>query len=527
MDSLCAVSESFLNRWRAMLSPATAALGTPRRLMIAVALWIATFAPFVVDFDAQSVAAVSVGGLLTAYVVATAWRLPLVALTVAATASIIDWHYVLALALASHLAGTRLDRSRYALLVFSVAVFVGGGAALIGGNDLYDWSIRVGFLVLFGFFPWLGGLYRRQRAALVSAGWERAAQLEEQQRIVIEQSRLRERARIANDMHDFMGHHLSLAALHAGGLELDPSLEQRHVTKVGELRASIASAGEQLREIIGVLRDESEAAPTVPAGETIEELVAHSSGAGLDITLETTGSFDGIDPMRLRAAYRLVQEGLTNVAKHAPDAAVSVRVCAEPDMLRVTVRNGPPSRSLDGEQVGGQKGITGLRERARLHGGTLSADAVDGGFALTMVLPNEPNAVVPPAETASRGVKREFRRANTRVRRSLLLALFAPVIIGAVLVLALMGLYAYDSFTSELSPHEYEAMHIGQPRSALSDIIPDRQVPERGTEPPPQPPPSSQCEFYRSTAGFLPSKFDVYRLCFRDGLLVDKNVLAR
>ncbi|MBY8851921.1 sensor histidine kinase, partial [Saccharothrix sp. MB29] len=376
---------------RAAFTPLPPEPRTTRRTLTVAGLWVVTAVPFAVDVDHQGWPAIVIGLLVTGYIAVAAWRLPMVALPVAAVTALFDWRYLFTLALAAQVAGRRTAGPRYALAVVAVAATLGTGAAFAIGQDLYDWSFRVGGLVVFGLFPWLVGLHRRQRAALVRAGWQRAAQLEEQQRIVAEQARLRERARIASDMHDFLGHHLSLAALHAGALELDTTLSERQVAKAGELRASIATAARQLREIIDVLRDAGDPVPTAPAGEGIRELVARSVAAGMDVELDVAVDLDGVDLMRRRAAYRLVQEALTNVAKHAPGAPARVAIGARPDALEISVVNRPPTRPPAGDRARGNTGLAGLRERARLLGGTFdSGPRPDGGFAVCMLLPHAP-----------------------------------------------------------------------------------------------------------------------------------------
>ena len=103
--------------------------------------------------------------------------------------------------------------------------------------------------------PWLIGRYRAQQALLATAGWERAERIEREQRMAIDQERLRERSRIAEDMHDSVGHELSLIALRAAALELDPRCRRSTGGPRPTLREAAATATERLGEIIGVLRD--------------------------------------------------------------------------------------------------------------------------------------------------------------------------------------------------------------------------------------------------------------------------------
>nr|BFE55926.1 hypothetical protein GCM10020063_004520 [Dactylosporangium thailandense] len=227
-------------------------------------------------------------------------------------------------------------------------------------------------LALFVVLPWLAGRFRRQQADLVVAGRERIAQLE----LIA----LRERARIAADMHDSLGHELALIALRAGALELAPDLSPPHREAAAALRASAVTATDRLRETIGILR---ESAPADPADERVEALVQRAREAGMAITLRVG---EGPRPPAVeRAVHRVVQEALTNAARHAPGSAVAVGIEHDAGEIVVVVRNelgdaaAVPSR--DGS------GLSGLRERMRLLGGSLQAGPGEGGFTVTARIP--------------------------------------------------------------------------------------------------------------------------------------------
>lgn len=124
------------------------------------------------------------------------------------------------------------------------------------------------------------------------AGWERAARLEREQRLVAEQARLRERTRIAQDMHDLLGHELSLIALSAGALKLAPGLPEAHRAAAQDIRSRAGAAVERLGEVIGVLREPSETAPPSEPGAGaagLAGLVDRAAEAGLDVRLRVEG----------------------------------------------------------------------------------------------------------------------------------------------------------------------------------------------------------------------------------------------
>ncbi|MEU8363052.1 histidine kinase [Nonomuraea sp. NPDC048882] len=299
----------------------------------------------------------------------------------------------------AYLTGRRLARVRSALVAFCVISLVGVAVVLSQGGDLALWVSMVTGLAGTYLVPYLLGLLRRrlldQRRQATLAGEA--------------QARLRERARIARDMHDSLGHDLALIAVRAAGLELAPGLAPAQVKAAGELRVAAADATERLRQIIGLLRDDADAAPLSPVGEDVSELVRRAADSGMSITLrlsedEPEGPPTGpsaspsmgpsIGPPAVPSAgpasalaRAVVQEGLTNAAKHAPGAAVEVTVSPH----RVRVRNGPP-RSRPVARSGGL-GLAGLRERVRLSGGTLTAGPSGDGFELTVTLPHEPGTL--------------------------------------------------------------------------------------------------------------------------------------
>ncbi|MFY1689256.1 histidine kinase [Plantactinospora sp. WMMB782] len=182
-------------------------------------------------------------------------RLPLVPLFVVVALCALDGNYCFALPPVSYLLGRRMAGTWPAAASYS-GLAVLGTPLVWSRSGFVPWATMAGALVYAGLFPWLVGRYRRQQRALVAAGWERAEQLEREQRMLAREVRLRERARIAEDMHDSLGHELSLLALRAGALELLPDLDERTRAAAGQLRAGAATATGQLRDIIDVLRDD-------------------------------------------------------------------------------------------------------------------------------------------------------------------------------------------------------------------------------------------------------------------------------
>ncbi len=210
-----------------------------------------------------------------------------------------------------------------------------------------------------------------------------------------ERAVLAERQRIAREMHDVVAHHMSVIAIQAEAApyrvpDPDPVLAK----SFADIRANALAGLADLRRILGVLREESSAPLTAPQPDLdrIAELVDNACGTGTDVTAEVDRPDRDLPPAVGLAAYRIVQEALSNALKHAPGAAVRVSVAPTDDELRVVVRNDAPPAgapaSDDAAGTGGGHGLPGMRERATSLGGTFTAaPEPDGGFAVHASLP--------------------------------------------------------------------------------------------------------------------------------------------
>ncbi|MEU1601850.1 sensor histidine kinase [Micromonospora matsumotoense] len=240
-------------------------------------------------------------------------------------------------------------------------------------------------------------LFVRARRQLVLSLRDRAHRAEAEQQLRVDQARQLERTRIAREMHDVLAHRISLLSLHAGALEFRPDAPPQEVARAaGVIRGSAHAALQDLREVIGVLRADTSGGDTGPERPQptladVPALIAESRAAGVRVTLVDEVADPADVPTAVgRSAYRIVQEGLTNARKHAPGAAVAVRLAGAPGReLSVEIRNpwpvGPPGPVLPGAGTG----LVGIAERVTLAGGRLThgRDDATGDFRLAARLP--------------------------------------------------------------------------------------------------------------------------------------------
>ncbi|WJV44894.1 sensor histidine kinase [Streptomyces flavofungini] len=275
------------------------------------------------------------------------------------------------------------------------------GVLTVVATRLWELSFAVAASgVLLTAVPALLGMYVAARRGLIVALTERAERAEREQFLLAERARAEERVRLAGEMHDVVTHRVSLMVLQAGALRVVSSDERVRAEAEG-LRAAGCQALEELRDLVGVLRSPESAVGLVGGvGDDggvgvgdwgLSVLVEESRAVGVEVVLSESGDRSVSSPVVARTAYRIVQEALTNVRKHAPGSGVRVEVRYEADRVRLRVRNSAPTAAVDRELAssGSGSGLKGLRQRVELVGGTFeSGPRPDGGFTVKSVLPS-------------------------------------------------------------------------------------------------------------------------------------------
>lgn len=225
---------------------------------------------------------------------------------------------------------------------------------------------------------------REHLAAITRARQERQRARDEQERRQASEERLR----MAQELHDVLGHHLSLINVQAGvGLHLMDNRPEQAREALSAIKTASAEALREVRSVLGVLRTEGEAAPRQPA-LGLNRLDALTGDAGFPVRTRTGGEPRMLPAEVDRAAYRIVQEALTNVRRHAgPDPNVLVEIIYQPAALALSITN----TGVAVESFAAGSGITGMRARAESLGGRLTAGpGPAGGFMVTAVVPAPP-----------------------------------------------------------------------------------------------------------------------------------------
>ncbi|GAB3030703.1 two-component sensor histidine kinase [Nocardioides flavus (ex Wang et al. 2016)] len=260
--------------------------------------------------------------------------------------------------------------------------------APIPGNDPLVTTL-VNLTVNAGMMGW--GLYIGSRRELLWSLRSRAERAELEQELRLAQARSTERTRIAREMHDVLAHRITQVSMHAGALAFRDDLAGDRLREgLGQIQRQANDALHELRDVLGVLREDDPGTSTArpqPTYDDIGALVAEEVSLGMHIDWsDDVDAPTPVPPATGRALYRIVQEGITNVRKHAPGSGVEIRSSGDPGRGITLVVSNPVARAT-GETPGAGLGLVGLRERAELRGGRLRQRREGSRFVLEAWLP--------------------------------------------------------------------------------------------------------------------------------------------
>jgi signal transduction histidine kinase len=303
-----------------------------------------------------------------------------------------------AYAVGRHLHGRR---SIHALGVGTVVI-----VGLAFSFDPHDIFFPVTF---FWILPWLAGRTIRNHTILARELAEKAERAQHAREEDERRAIALERSRIARELHDVLAHNLSVMVVQASAarrvLDKDPA---RAVEVAALIERTGREALAEIRHMFGpVRRGDGEDLSGPPSIARLDELARRARSAGLGVELRVSGDQVALPPGIDQAAYRIVQEALTNAIKHAGSARARVTVEYEPNEVVLSIEDDGdgPREGFDLSEVGGGHGLVGMRERAALYGGIVQAGRRrGGGFAVRARLPTRPR--VPGAELSGTGAGR-------------------------------------------------------------------------------------------------------------------------
>lgn len=353
------------------------------------------------------VVAQSVAVVLSRYRPVIAWVLALVSfwpvaqLTTPGTPGVTPWPWLVPGMLGYYVVQYAIARYRRRwLMVSSYAAAVSLTVAVSGAApDVWTSPELATFILLSAAAALAGDVNRIRHEAHLRV-------LEEERQTAQERARretLEERSRIARELHDVVAHHMSVIAVQASTAtyrldDLPPGARRELESIAGSARESLT----EMRRLLGVLRADEAAAERTPQPglATLEQLVDATERAGIPVEYSVRAMPAELPPSIDLTAYRIVQEALSNVVRHAPGAGACVEIAGEPQRLVVRVTNTAPTEPPE-EQPGAGHGLMGMSERVEVLGGEITAGPLaGGGFQVDAAIPLRPSAVAVPAEQA-------------------------------------------------------------------------------------------------------------------------------
>ena len=275
-------------------------------------------------------------------------------------------------------------------------VAVGSGVVLGWDDIARSGAADLAYFVSITAMPWGAGLAVRLRQQRVAALREENERLEREQELAARRAVIEERSRIARELHDVVSHAIAVTVLQSRGARRKLGQDEAAVRDaLDAIETTNAAALSDMRRLLAVLRDtegtddQDRAHEPQPSLSRIDQLVAEVRAAGLSVEITMDGEATEVPPGVDLSAYRIVQEALTNVLKHAGrQASAAVRLAFGPGDLLVTVRDTGNTDAGSRQDAGAGHGLIGIRERVAVVGGEVTAGPhADGGYEVSARLP--------------------------------------------------------------------------------------------------------------------------------------------
>lgn len=298
-------------------------------------------------------------------------------------------------------------RAWIAVLVAWLAVFAAASRSILDGPDGYDITSAISMCVFILGFS-IFGVAVRNRQRIFADSEERAAAAEADRLAGQQRAVAQERSRIAREMHDVVAHGMSVIAVQAAAAqEIVHTDPDKAVVVLGRIENVGRQSLNEMRRMLGVLRsgDDETAASLAPQPRLadVDAMVERSTDAGVATKLVVTGDPRELAPGIGLTAFRIVQEALTNVLKHAgTSASATVTISYGMDSVTIEIVDNGRGAVSSLSQAGGGNGLIGMRERVDIYGGELSAGPrTGGGYAVRAVLPTDDTGARPSVASSA------------------------------------------------------------------------------------------------------------------------------
>lgn len=404
---------------------------------------------------------------------------------------------------------------RASLLVVIAATLTSSVAVQLPGFTIEGASLSMiaGLLAALGLVgPLAIAASIRQQRAFQRRGWELAALEAHARSRDVQAAVQRERMSLTADMHDGLGHRLTLLAVRLGQLSLSPTLAPADRAAVAELRRAAGDAAEELGLAVRLLSDSATASRSV--APDLEETIASARTAGIPLSAEiATDLAAKVTPEVRAAAVRLVQEGLANASKHAPGEPVDIAIRVDGAEMVAEIGNALPTTTDATPHAGryGGYGLAGLQHRAALLGGSLTVDRASSRFSLTLTVPTDARHT-PAAAPGSAHLRAAHGEATGDRTKATRVAIALPIgILGAMLGVA-AAYVALATTLSILPPADLAAIEPGDDRAAVERALPPFELLDAPTERFPALD-GEECRYYESELSPFERR-DVHVVCF-------------
>ncbi|WP_194288603.1 sensor histidine kinase [Ornithinicoccus halotolerans] len=361
----------------------------------------------------------------------------------------------------------------------------------------------------------------RRRRRHREQGWALARALAREERARTESALAKERAAMAGEIHDHLGHRLTLVTVQLGKLSLAPELPPESRAAVEEARRGVAEAAAELGTTVQLLKAGGQRT-LAPADRPLADIADTARSAGLVVDSYLPAVLDRELASHAHAALaRVLSEALTNAAKHAPGQAVRIDGGVVDGMAVLTVTNAR-GRSSDDAAGSSGHGLPSLRHRLALLGGMLEVEYGEDHVLRAAV----PIDAVPEGETGdgAEQVTSSERAADEEARKAGRLTWAVPAVLAASAMLITVVAYLYLTVSSDLPPEQFARIEVGMSRDEAASLLPAVEMIEAPRQALPEPDRAS-CRYHEESISLF-AREDVFRICFVDGVVVSTDTIS-